>query len=198
MEELSQGIHKITIFYAERGAGVSNLKIRFNFPKTNQLDLTNQVSTASANQDVFGKALGYIGSFTYKILNQATSGRQIPVEDSVGYLRNEGAVKFNDFKNSGTYRGSKTGESELKEADPDAETDGPIIGERSDVIKLVNKDSGKKISISIRCRKKLLRENTGQRSTVRRTEAVWICQKRHIFKCQFIITRMLPALPGGR
>lgn len=98
MEELSQGIHKITIFYAERGAGVSNLKIRFNFPKTNQLDLTNQVSTASANQDVFGKALGYIGSFTYKILNQATSGRQIPVEDSVGYLRNEGAVKFNDFK----------------------------------------------------------------------------------------------------
>lgn len=78
MEELSQGIHKITIFYAERGAGVSNLKIRFNFPKTNQLDLTNQVSTASANQNVFGKALGYIGSFTYKILNQATSGRQIP------------------------------------------------------------------------------------------------------------------------
>lgn len=145
MEELSQGIHKITIFYAERGAGVSNLKIRFNFPKTNQLDLTNQVSTASANQDVFGKALGYIGSFTYKILNQATSGRQIPVEDSVGYLRNEGAVKFNDFKNSGTYRGSKTGESELKEADPDAETDGPIIGERSDVIKLVNKDSGKNL-----------------------------------------------------
>ena len=65
------------------------------------------------------------------------------MEDSVGYLRNEGAVKFNDFKNSGTYRGSKTGESELKEADPDAETDGPIIGERSDVIKLVNKDSGK-------------------------------------------------------
>ena len=126
MEELSQGIHKITIFYAERGAGVSNSKIRFNFPKTNQLDLTNQVSTASANQDVFGKALGYIGSFTYKILNQATSGRQIPVEDSVGYLRNEGAVKFNDFKNSGTYRGSKTGESELKEADPDAETDGRL------------------------------------------------------------------------
>ena len=67
------------------------------------------------------------------------------MEDSVGYLRNEGAVKFNDFKNSGTYRGSKTGESELKEADPDAETDGPIIGERSDVIKLVNKDSGKNL-----------------------------------------------------
>lgn len=143
MTALSQGTHKITIFYAERGAGVSNLKIRFNFPKTNQLDLTNQVSTASANQDVFGEALEYIGSFTYKILNQATSGRQVPVEDSVGYLRNEGTVQFNDFKNKETYRGSKTGESTLTEADPKGEIDGPIVGERSDVLKLANKDSKK-------------------------------------------------------
>ena len=68
------------------------------------------------------------------------------MEDSVGYLRNEGAVKFKRFLKTAEHnRGSKTGESELKEADPDAETDGPIIGERSDVIKLVNKDSGKNL-----------------------------------------------------
>ena len=119
------------------------------------------------------------------------------MEDSVGYLRNEGAVKFNDFKNSGTYRGSKTGESELKEVDPDAETDGPIIGERSDVIKLVNKDSGKNLD-QYQMSEEIASGKYWTTIDCAENGAVWICQKRHIFKCQFIITRMLPALPGGR
>lgn len=139
MADLASGEHVITIFYSERGLGTSNLKMEFNFPYYNQLDITNQVNTATANERIFGDALGYLGSFNYEIRNQATSGIPLKVEDSAGYLSNADAVSFNDFSNTGTYRGS-SGQVTLTEA-----SEGPVVEGRDRVLKLQNDESSSEL-----------------------------------------------------
>ncbi|MDO5541259.1 MAG: SpaA isopeptide-forming pilin-related protein, partial [Eubacteriales bacterium] len=77
--------HTLTMFYMERGKGSSNLKVTFNFPKQNTLNVTNEIDTSAANP-IFSSALANIGSFAYKIKNLATSGEPLSVEDSAGYV----------------------------------------------------------------------------------------------------------------
>lgn len=134
-EELASGTHMITIFYSERGLGTSNLKMEFNFPYYNQLDITNQVNTDAANPLIFKDALEYLGSFNYELRNQATSGSPLAVEASAGYLSNADTVEFNDFSSAATYRGI-SGQVTLTEA-----LEGPIPEGRDRVLKLQNDES---------------------------------------------------------
>ena len=77
--------HTLSIYYLERGLGSSNLKLTFNFPKQNTLNVTNDIDTSTANP-IFKDALENIGSFAYEIKNQATSGSSLDVEQSAGYV----------------------------------------------------------------------------------------------------------------
>ena len=63
--------HTLTMFYMERGMWESNMKITFNFPDENQLEVEKQVDTTGVNplfRDVFeGQSL-----FSFRIRNLAT------------------------------------------------------------------------------------------------------------------------------
>lgn len=130
--ELSKGTHTLTIFYLERGQGSSNLKMTFNFPTSNQLDITNQVDLSSANP-LFENALQYLGSFDYTVKNQATSGTSLKPEDSAGYLTNAGVMEFNNFENSDTYRGDSYASLSITN-----EAENEVIDDRDHVLVIEN------------------------------------------------------------
>lgn len=136
-ENLSEGTHTMTIFFMERGMGISNLMISFNFPRSNQLDVTNEVDMSAANP-FFEEALENIGNFKYTIYQQATSGDILNVEDSAGYLHNDSVVAFNDFTNI-NYQ--KEDEVILQPS-----SDELINGSLDNVLKLENIPSGENLS----------------------------------------------------
>lgn len=82
--------YTLKIFYFERGLYESNLKISFNFPKQNTLSVTKEVDTTSSvaenTEDIFSTVLSYMGGFPFNIQNLVTSGKEIKVEDSAGYV----------------------------------------------------------------------------------------------------------------
>ena len=133
LAELSTGKHTMTIYYAERGLYCSNLKIAFNFPRNNQLDITNQVDTSAANEDVFGSVLANIGGFKYEIKTQATNGSSLDVTESAGYLQNTGSLVFNDFSDSSQYHGT---ENQVELNCVEDQTD--IIEDKENVLLLSN------------------------------------------------------------
>ncbi len=63
--------HTLTLFYMERGMWGSNLKITFNFPDENQLEVEKQVDTSAVN-DLFKSVFDSQSLFTFSIKNLAT------------------------------------------------------------------------------------------------------------------------------
>ena len=88
--------HTLTMFYMERGRGSSNLKITFNFPKQNALNVTNEIDTSAADS-LFQDALENLGSFSYAVKNKVTSGTEVRVEDSAGYVDHNADFTWNDL-----------------------------------------------------------------------------------------------------
>lgn len=63
--------HTLTMFYMERGLWESNMKITFNFPYENQLQVEKQVDTTDVN-DLFKNLFKDTDLFDFKIKNLAT------------------------------------------------------------------------------------------------------------------------------
>ena len=63
--------HTLTMFYMERGLWESNMKVTFNFPDENQLQVEKQVDTTDVN-DLFKDLFKNTDLFDFKIKNLAT------------------------------------------------------------------------------------------------------------------------------
>ena len=63
--------HTLTMFYMERGMWESNMKVTFNFPDENQLQVEKQVDTTDVNELFKGLFEG-TDLFDFKIKNLAT------------------------------------------------------------------------------------------------------------------------------
>lgn len=63
--------HTLTMFYMERGLWESNMKVTFNFPDENQLQVEKQVDTTDVN-DLFKDLFKDTDLFDFKIKNLAT------------------------------------------------------------------------------------------------------------------------------
>lgn len=63
--------HTLTMFYMERGLWESNMKITFNFPDENQLQVEKQLDTTDVN-DLFKNLFKDTDLFDFKIKNLAT------------------------------------------------------------------------------------------------------------------------------
>lgn len=63
--------HTLTMFYMERGLWESNMKVTFNFPDENQLQVEKQVDTTDVN-DLFKNLFKDTDLFDFKIKNLAT------------------------------------------------------------------------------------------------------------------------------
>ena len=68
--------HTLTMFYMERGMWESNMKITFNFPDENQLEVEKDVDTTKVNP-LFTSAFQNQKLFTFKIMNQATHFEEV-------------------------------------------------------------------------------------------------------------------------
>lgn len=71
MEGENTDEHTLTLFFMERGMWGSNLKITFNFPDENQLEVEKQVDTTAVN-DLFKSVFDSQSLFTFSIKNLAT------------------------------------------------------------------------------------------------------------------------------
>ena len=67
----NQEEHTLTMYYMERGMWESNMKITFNFPDENQLEVEKQVDETNVNE-LFKGLFDNKSLFTYTIKNQAT------------------------------------------------------------------------------------------------------------------------------
>lgn len=63
--------HTLTMFYMERGMWESNMKVQFNFPDENQLEVEKEVDTTDVN-DMFKSMFDNKSIFTFNIQNLAT------------------------------------------------------------------------------------------------------------------------------
>lgn len=83
--------HTLTMFYMERGLEESNLKLSFNFPREStfavekEVDVTSNTKAGEAN--IFADLLQNMGGFNFEMENLVTSGDELAVEDSAGYLK---------------------------------------------------------------------------------------------------------------
>ncbi len=80
----------------------SNLRITFNFPKSNTLDVNNKIITDGANE-IFRESLERIGSFEYEIRNRAVSGEPLAVEDSAGYFKDGEHMTFDGITSQASF-----------------------------------------------------------------------------------------------
>lgn len=124
--------HTLTMFYMERGQGASNMKITFNFPKMNTLDVTNSIDTSGADP-IFQDALSHIGSFDYEISNRVVSGETLPVEESAGYIKSARHEEFDKIS-----RKSQIQRGEQVEAQAVTESFGET---QRDVLKILEEQS---------------------------------------------------------
>ena len=67
----NQDEHTLTMFYMERGMWESNMRITFNFPDENQLEVEKEVDTTAVNS-LFTSAFQNQKMFTFNIKNLAT------------------------------------------------------------------------------------------------------------------------------
>lgn len=101
-------IHTLKMFYMERGSFSSNMKIAFNFPIQDSLEVSNKVDTSKAN-DIFKDALANLPDFNFEIKTMATIGNPLPVEDvpgKVGFETDDTQISdYNSISESNTSNG---------------------------------------------------------------------------------------------
>ena len=82
--------HKLKMFYMERCLYESNLKLSFNFPRESDFTVEKTVDITSrqtqGKENIFTNLLQNMGGFNFKIQNLVTSGKELAVEQSAGYL----------------------------------------------------------------------------------------------------------------
>ena len=64
--------HTLTMFYMERGMWESNMKVTFNFPDENQLQVEKQVDTTGVNSLFSDLFKDYFRVLNFSIKNLAT------------------------------------------------------------------------------------------------------------------------------
>lgn len=92
--------HTLTMFYMERGLWESNMRVTFNFPDENKLQVEKQVDVNDVN-DKF-KSCFDNSSFSFNIKNQVTSYGTYKGDDDTS--QQQTSLIFNDsFKNNSVY-----------------------------------------------------------------------------------------------
>ena len=71
LSDLTTGTHTLTFFYMERGQWESNLKLQFNFPDSDTLELEKEVDTSNVNT-IFDGFFEDQSIFRYTVQNYAT------------------------------------------------------------------------------------------------------------------------------
>lgn len=75
-------IHTLTMYYMERGMWESNMKITFNFPDENQLEVKKEVDTTNVNTEIFPEELFTTADFGFTIKNAVTHWGETKVSDN--------------------------------------------------------------------------------------------------------------------
>lgn len=78
--------HTLTMFYMERGLWESNMKITFNFPQSNKLEVEKEVVIPSDVDSYFSDTMNVLKTsttFPVEIKNLVTSGEAVTVEGTV-------------------------------------------------------------------------------------------------------------------
>ena len=93
--------HTLTMFYMERGLWESNMRVTFNFPDENKLQVEKQVDVNNVNDEFKSCFDNANKMFSFNIKNQVTSyGAYTPS----GTSQQQTSLVFNDsFKNSSVY-----------------------------------------------------------------------------------------------
>lgn len=77
--------HVLTLYYMERGIWESNMKITFNFPQSNKLEVEKEIEVPEGVNSIFQKAIDEVLlkqiSFPISISNMATSGNPLGVSE---------------------------------------------------------------------------------------------------------------------
>lgn len=100
--------HTLTMFYMERGSFSSNMKISFNFPIQDFLEVSNEVDTSAANE-MFADALANLPDIEFIIKTLATIGDPLSVDkvgEVIGFEKDDTQISdYGSISDSNTSNG---------------------------------------------------------------------------------------------